>query len=235
LAIVAKPGGKKASKKMSAKACIHVGIIGHPQHGKSTLTRALMTVSKAIYCAGSVKVLDEAPPTSTDGIRVSGWEVVYESLSRRYVHLDFASLADLLKALVLSAQALDGVILVVDAATGVEPETTEQLALTKAAGITCAAAYITKVDAVDPVLVEATELETRELLAQREASSTPVLRGSARQALEAAEQGQLRHPDVRGIRRLVQALDDHLTVHAAPHAHDESPASIIRSSRIAAA
>jgi elongation factor Tu len=220
---------------MCPKACIHVGTIGHPRHGKTTLTRALTAVSAAIYGAASVKMLDEAPPTSTDGIRVSGSEVVYESLSRRYVHLDFASLADFLKALVISPNVLDGVILIVDAAAGVETGTTEQLALARAAGIRCATAYISKVDAVDPVLVEATALEVRDLLAERECVDTPIVRGSARDALQAAEAGQLRHPDVRNIRRLVQSLDDHLAPSTAAHRHDDGPTSIIHSSRVVAA
>ena len=220
---------------MSPKACIHVGIIGHPRHGKTTLTRALTTVSAAIYGAGSIKVLDEDPPTSTDGIHVSGSEVVYESLSRRYVHLDFASLADFLKALVISPHVLHGVILVVDAAAGIEPGTTEQLALARAAGIPCATAYVSKLDVVDPVLVEATALEVRDLLTERGCVDTPVLRGSALRAVRAAEERQLRHPDVRSIRRLVQSLDDHLQPSNAAHRHDDGPTSIIRASRVAAA
>ena len=220
---------------MSPKACIHVGIIGHPHHGKTTVTRALTAVSAAIYGAATVKVLDEAPPTSTDGIRVSGTEAVYESLSRRYVHLDFASLADFLKAVVISPNVLDGVILIVDAAAGVETGTTEQLALARAAGIRCATAYISKVDAADPVLVEATELELRDLLAERECVDAPVLRGSALGALRAAEEGQLRHPDVRGIRRLVQSLDDHLAVSSTAHRHEDGPVSILQTSRVVAA
>ncbi len=219
---------------MSPKACIHVGIIGHPRHGKTTLTRALTAVSHAIYGAGCTKVLEESPPTSTDGVRVSGTEVMYESLTRRYVHLDFASVADFLKALVLSPHVLDGVILVVDAAAGVEAGTVEQLALARAAGLHCATAYVSKVEVTDPVLVEATVVELRELLAERGSAATPVLRGSAREALAAAAQGQLRHPDVRGIRRLVQSLDDHLAGDARPHEHDESPSSILQT-RVAAA
>ena len=216
---------------MAPKPCIHVGIIGHPGHGKTTLTAALARVSAALYGGEAPRAIDHKSAPPADGIQVHGAEVWYESLSRHYVHVDFATATDFLKALVARPAGIDGVLLVVDSRMGVEPDAGEQLALAHAAGIPGAAAFVTQVDRCDPVLVEATADEVRELFQARGYPGAPVLRGSALHALHAVAAGQLRHPEVKAIRRLVQAMDDHIANSPVPHRHEEEPASIIRSKR----
>lgn len=210
---------------MAPKSTLHVGIVGQTKHGKTTVTSALRLVSTAIYGAPSGSTIHEAMDVWAEGVRIRVCEVHYESLSRRYVHTDYATEMDLLKSLVVRPRSLDGIILVVSAAEGVTAQATESLALARAAGVPCAVGFINKVDIGDAVAVGLLAAELAHLMTAHGYPRAPILRGSALAAVQALADGHLRHPEVKGIRRLVQAMDDHLTI-ARDHAGIEgNPAS----------
>jgi len=199
---------------MSIKQHINVGTIGHVDHGKTTLTAALTQVTALLY-GGKARRFDEidnAPEERARGITINASHVEYESPGRHYAHIDCPGHADYVKNMITGASQMDGAILLVDGSQGLAPQTREHVVLARQVGVVHLVVFVNKVDVADPELLELVELEVREMLQTYGFSGTPFVRGSALQALKAAERGDREDPYLRGIAELVKTLDEHVPV-----------------------
>jgi elongation factor Tu len=197
---------------MFQKQHVNVGTIGHVDHGKTTLTAALTQVTALLY-GGRARRFDEidnAPEERERGITINTSHVEYESPTRHYAHIDCPGHADYVKNMITGASQMDGAILLVDGAQGIAPQTREHVVLARQVGVSHLVVFVNKMDVADPELIELVELEVREMLAQYGFTSTAVVRGSALQALRAAERGERDNPFVLGIAELVRALDEQI-------------------------
>jgi len=208
--------GKFGKKKMAAvfertKPHINVGTIGHVDHGKTTLTAAILHVlNLAGFNASkkSVEEIDNAPEEKERGITISTTHCEYESEKRHYAHVDCPGHADYIKNMITGAAQMDGAILVVSATDGPMPQTREHILLARQVGVPQIVVFLNKVDMVDdPELVDLVEAEVRELLTKYEfdGDKIPVIRGSALKALEAKSKDD---EAAKPILDLVKALDD---------------------------
>src|ERR1700726_722607 len=173
------------------KPHVNVGTIGHIDHGKTTLTAALVKVqskkglAKAISYADIAKGGTVRDATKTVTIAVS--HVEYESEKRHYAHVDCPGHADYVKNMITGAAQMDGAILVVSAADGPMPQTREHILLARQVGVPSVVVFLNKVDMMDDEeLLELVELEVRELLSKNHfpGDGVPIIRGSALKALE---------------------------------------------------
>ncbi len=193
------------------KPHVNVGTIGHIDHGKSTLTAALVAtqarkglatpISYAEVTKGGT-VRDE---TKTVTIAVS--HVEYQSDKRHYAHIDCPGHADFIKNMITGAAQMDGAILVVDASEGPMPQTKEHVLLARQVGVPAIVVFLNKVDLVDdPELLDLVEMEVRDLLKKYEfpGDKTPVVRGSAKKALNGEAEGEA------AIQKLLEAIDEHV-------------------------
>ncbi|MEM1414968.1 MAG: elongation factor Tu [Myxococcota bacterium] len=194
------------------KTHVNVGTIGHADHGKTTLTAALSAVMAHRHGGQARRFteIDKTPEERTRGITIVASHVLYQSASRRYAHIDCPGHADYVKNMITGAAQMDGAILLLDGTQGVQAQTREHLVLARQVGVRHLVAFINKVDVADPELVELVELEGRELLEAYGYGDAPVVRGSAREALLAAERGDFEGEAVRCIDALVAALDAHV-------------------------
>ncbi len=189
------------------KPHVNVGTIGHVDHGKSTLTAAIVAVQnrkglaplieyKDITKGGTVR--DE---TKTVTIAVS--HVEYESPKRHYAHVDCPGHADYVKNMITGAAQMDGAILVVSAADGPMPQTREHILLARQVGVPSIIVCLNKVDLADADLLELIEMEIRELLTKYgfPGETTPIVRASATAALAGKPEGEA------AIAALLDALD----------------------------
>jgi elongation factor Tu len=190
------------------KPHVNVGTIGHIDHGKSTLTAAIVKVQSQkglaeiksyaeITKGGTVR--DE---TKTLTIAVSHTE--YQSDKRHYAHIDCPGHADFIKNMITGAAQMDGAILVVDASEGPMPQTKEHVLLARQVGVPAIVVYLNKVDLVDDKeLLDLVEMEVRDLLTKYEfpGDKTPVIRGSSKLALA----GDKTHE--ASIQKLMEAID----------------------------
>ena len=193
------------------KPHVNVGTIGHVDHGKTTLTAAITRVMASRH-GGDVKdfeEIDNAPEEKARGITIATAHVEYESPGRHYAHVDCPGHADYVKNMITGAAQMDGAVLVVSAADGPMPQTREHILLARQVGVPYIVVYLNKCDMVDDEeLLELVELEVRELLDKYEfpGDDTPVIRGSALQALEGGKE-QLGEPSVD---KLMEALDTYI-------------------------
>jgi elongation factor Tu len=189
------------------KPHVNVGTIGHIDHGKSTLTAAIVQVQASKGLATPISyaeitkggtVRDE---TKTLTIAVS--HVEYQSDKRHYAHIDCPGHADYIKNMITGAAQMDGAILVVDAAEGPMPQTREHILLARQVGVPAIVVYLNKVDLADKDLLELVEMEIRDLLTKYgfPGEQTPIVRGSAKLALA----GEKEHQD--SIQKLMEAID----------------------------
>ena len=193
------------------KPHVNVGTIGHVDHGKTTLTAAITRVMASQH-GGDVKDFDEidnAPEEKARGITIATAHVEYESPGRHYAHVDCPGHADYVKNMITGAAQMDGAVLVVSAADGPMPQTREHILLARQVGVPYIVVYLNKCDMVDDEeLLELVELEVRELLDKYEfpGDDTPVIRGSALQALEGGtdELGE------SSVVSLVESLDTYI-------------------------
>jgi len=190
------------------KPHVNVGTIGHVDHGKTTLTAAITLTQSKKYGGQAVAFdqIDKAPEERERGITISTAHVEYESAARHYAHVDCPGHADYVKNMITGAAQMDGAILVVSAADGPMPQTREHILLARQVNVPYVVVFMNKVDMVDdPELLELVELEVRELLSEYDfpGDDTPVIKGSALKALEAAGEG----PDAECIEELMQAID----------------------------
>jgi len=172
------------------KPHLNIGTIGHVDHGKTTLTAAILQVLRSRGGAASnkgVDDLDKSPESKARGITISTAHVEYETEKRHYAHVDCPGHADYVKNMITGAAQMDGAILVVSAADGPMPQTREHILLARQVGVPYIVVFLNKVDQVtDPELIDLVEAEVRDLLKKYQfpGDTTAIIRGSALQALQ---------------------------------------------------
>src|SRR5688572_15055170 len=179
-----------AEKFERNKPHVNIGTIGHVDHGKTTLTAAILAVMKAAGNAAQDKKiddLDKAPESKSRGITIATAHTEYESKTRHYAHVDCPGHADYAKNMITGAAQMAGAILVVSATDGPMPQTREHILLASQVGVKTIVVFLNKCDMVeDKDLIDLVEEEIRELLTKYkfDGAKTPVIRGSALKALE---------------------------------------------------
>ncbi len=181
-----------ASEFDRSKPHVNVGTIGHVDHGKTTLTAAILNVLARSGQKATVKNVDQidnSPEEKARGITIALSHSEYETNARHYAHIDAPGHADYIKNMITGAAQMDGAILVVAATDGVMPQTREHILLAKQVGVPKVIVFLNKCDMVpDKELIDLVEEEVRELLTKYEfdGANAPVIRGSALKALEAS-------------------------------------------------
>ncbi len=199
-----------------SKPHLNVGTIGHVDHGKTTLTAAITQVSAILGLAEAKKFdeIDNAPEERERGITIATQHVEYSTATRHYAHVDCPGHADYVKNMITGAAQMDGAILVVSAADGPMPQTREHILLAGQVGVPHIVVFLNKVDMVDdPDLIELVEEEIRDLLNQYkfDGDNTPIVRGSAKEALEAAIAGKpADDPAYDCIKELLEKVDTYI-------------------------
>jgi elongation factor Tu len=195
------------------KPHVNVGTIGHVDHGKTTLTAAILNVlsraGKTVKLRG-VNEIDCAPEEKARGITIALSHNEYESDKRHYAHIDCPGHADFIKNMITGAAQMDGAILVVAATDGVMPQTREHILLAKQVGVPKVVIFLNKCDMVDDKeLIDLVEEEVRELLTKQgfDGKDVPVIRGSALKALEATG---IDDEWSKSVLALVDALDTYI-------------------------
>jgi elongation factor Tu len=174
-----------------SKPHVNVGTIGHVDHGKTTLTAAILNVLSRAGNKATVKSVDQidnSPEEKARGITIALSHSEYETAARHYAHIDAPGHADYIKNMITGAAQMDGAILVVAATDGVMPQTREHILLAKQVGVPKVIVFLNKCDMVgDTELIDLVEEEVRELLTKYDfdGASAPVIRGSGLKALEA--------------------------------------------------
>jgi elongation factor Tu len=193
------------------KPHVNVGTIGHVDHGKSTLTAAIVATQARKGLAQPISYADITKGgtvrDSTKTVTIAVSHVEYESDKRHYAHVDCPGHADYVKNMITGAAQMDGAILVVSAADGPMPQTREHILLARQVGVPAVVVFLNKVDLVDDKeLLDLVEMEIRDLLNKYQfpGDTTPVVRGSATAALEAKPEGE------KAIQELMDAIDAHI-------------------------
>ena len=202
-----------AEKFERTKPHLNVGTMGHVDHGKTTLTAAIMHILHMKGLAKkeeSVDDIDNAPEEKARGITIQLHHSEYETEKRHYAHIDAPGHADYIKNMITGAAQMDGAILVVAATDGPMPQTREHILLARQVGVPAIVVFLNKVDQVsDPELIDLVEAEVRELLTKYgfPGDKIPVIRGSALKALG------VKTPDdeaAKPILELIKVLDEHI-------------------------
>jgi elongation factor Tu len=206
------------------KPHVNVGTIGHVDHGKTTLTAAILNTLARQGGGYSAKLkgvdaIDSAPEEKARGITIALSHNEYESPTRHYAHIDAPGHADYIKNMITGAAQMDGAIIVVAATDGVMPQTREHILLAKQVGVPKIIVFLNKCDMVDdPDLIELVEEEVRELLGKQGFDDKcPVIRGSGLKALESASNDD---PWAQKVLELVNALDTYIPV---PERENDKP------------
>ena len=195
-------------KFVRTKPHVNVGTIGHIDHGKTTLTAALLSVQEKDGMAKSITYSDIAKggivrdETKTVTIAVS--HVEYESDKRHYAHVDCPGHADYIKNMITGAAQMDGAILVVSALDSVMPQTREHVLLARQVGLDHIVVFLNKCDAVeDEEMLDLVEMEVRELLSKYkfDGDNATIIRGAALPALNGDEKWS------KTVKELLEALD----------------------------
>lgn len=200
-----------------SKPHINVGTIGHVDHGKTTLTAAILTVLSKKgggYTATTkgVDEIDKAPEEKARGITISLSHSEYETPTRHYAHIDAPGHADYIKNMITGAAQMDGAIIVVAATDGVMPQTREHVLLAWQVGVRKMIVFLNKCDMVpDTELIDLVEEEVRELLTKQgfDGANAPVIRGSGLKGLESTSNDD---PYAVKILELANALDTYIPV-----------------------
>ena len=194
---------------------VNIGTIGHVDHGKTTLTAAITkTLSLA---SGSVEFLaydqiDNAPEERARGITINTRHVEYETATRHYAHVDCPGHADYVKNMITGAAQMDGAILVVAGTDGPLQQTREHVLLARQVGVPAIVVFLNKCDIVDDEeLLDLVEMEVRDLLSEYDfpGDDIPIIRGSAREALECAST-DLSDPAYAPILELMANVDSYI-------------------------
>jgi len=195
------------------KPHLNIGTIGHVDHGKTTLTAAILKYSKLKGFRASEKTVEEidsAPEEKSRGLTINICHTEYETAKRHYALIDCTGHADYIKNMITGAAQMDGAILVVSAADGPMPQTREHILLARQVGLPSLLVFLNKVDQVDdPEMITLVESELRELLKKYQfpGDEIPIVRGSALRALEASS------PDdeaIKSIGELLAKIDDYI-------------------------
>jgi len=196
------------------KPHMNVGTMGHIDHGKTTLTAA---ITKWCNIRGMAEYraydqIDNAPEEKERGITINIAHVEYETEARHYAHVDMPGHRDYIKNMITGAAQVDGAILVVAAPDGPMPQTREHVLLARQVEVPSIVVYLNKIDQMDdPELLELVELELRELLNEYgfPGDETPIVRGSALQALE-SESTDPEAPEYQSIKELMRVVDEYI-------------------------
>ena len=182
-----------------SKPHVNIGTIGHVDHGKTTLTAAITKYlsSKGMADFLDYASIDKAPEEKERGITINTSHVEYQTESRHYAHVDCPGHADYVKNMITGAAQMDGAILVIAATDGPMAQTREHILLSKQVGVPYIVVFMNKEDQLDPQdrdeMLELVEMEIRELLSTYDfpGDDTPIIAGSAFQALEEAKAGSV--------------------------------------------
>jgi len=197
------------------KPHVNIGTIGHVDHGKTTLTAA---ITKTLSLGnGNIEFLaydqiDNAPEEKARGITINTRHVEYETENRHYAHVDCPGHADYIKNMITGAAQMDGAILVVAASDGPLQQTREHVLLARQVEVPALVVFMNKTDLVDDEeLLELVEMEIRDLLSSYEfdGDNVPVIRGSARAALESTNT-DTSAPEYAPILELMAAVDEYI-------------------------
>ena len=197
------------------KPHVNIGTIGHVDHGKTTLTAA---ITKTLSLkSGAVEFLaydqiDNAPEEKARGITINTRHVEYETDNRHYAHVDCPGHADYVKNMITGAAQMDGAILVVAGTDGPLQQTREHVLLARQVGVPAIVVFMNKKDLVDDdELLDLVEMEIRDLLSSYDfpGDDLPIIRGSAREALESAST-DLSAPEYAPILELMAAVDEYI-------------------------
>ncbi len=197
------------------KPHVNIGTIGHVDHGKTTLTAAITMYSAHLGKAQVMKYdeIDKAPEEKARGITINTAHVEYETDKRHYAHVDCPGHADYVKNMITGAAQMDGAILVVAASDGPMPQTREHILLARQVGVPYILVFLNKCDQVDDEeLLELVEMEVRELLNEYgfPGDDTPIVRGSALNAMNAGLAGKWDDPALDAIKELLDAVDSYI-------------------------
>ena len=202
-----------AEKFERTKPHVNVGTIGHVDHGKTTLSAAIL---HSLKLAGktvtekSIDQIDAAPEEKQRGITINIAHLEYETDKRHYAHIDAPGHADYIKNMITGAAQMDGAILVVSAPDGPMPQTREHILLARQVGLPSIVVFLNKIDMVDdPEIADLVESEVRELLKKYDfpGDVVPVIRGSALKALEGTSADD---EAVKPILELMNKVDEYV-------------------------
>jgi elongation factor Tu len=199
------------------KPHVNIGTIGHVDHGKTTLTAAITMCLglKTGAAAMDYDQIDNAPEERERGITIATSHVEYETETRHYAHVDCPGHADYVKNMITGAAQMDGAILVIAATDGPMAQTREHILLSKQVGVPYIVVFLNKEDQLDEEdkeeMLELVEMEVRELLSEYDfpGDDTPIVAGSAYQALEEAKAGQA-GPWSEKIYKLMDEVDAYI-------------------------
>ena len=196
------------------KPHVNIGTIGHVDHGKTTLTSAITKVlaTKKLASYMAFDQIDKAPEEKERGLTIAIAHVEYETAKRHYAHIDCPGHADYIKNMITGAAQVDGAILVVAAPDGPMPQTREHVLLARQVEVPSIVVYLNKIDQMnDPELLELVEIELRELLNGYgfPGDTTPIVRGSALQALE-SKSTDPNAPEYASIKELLRVIDEYI-------------------------
>jgi len=199
------------------KPHVNVGTMGHVDHGKTTLTAAILSILARQGGEYGAKIkgvdeIDNAPEEKARGITIALSHSEYWTPTRHYAHIDMPGHADYIKNMITGAAQTDGAIIVVAATDGVMPQTREHILLAKQVNVPKIVVFLNKCDMVDdPDMLELVEEEVRELLTKQgyDGANAPVIRGSALKALESSSNED---EWAKKIMDLVTALDTYIPV-----------------------
>lgn len=192
-----------------SKPHVNIGTIGHVDHGKTTLTSAITFVlaRRGLAQMMDYDKIDATPEERRKGVTIRASHVHFETEHREYSHVDCPGHADYVKNMIAGAAQMDGAILVTAATDGAMPQTREHILLARQVGVPAMVVFINKTDLVDdPEILELVEVEIRDLLTQYgfDGDNVPVIKGSARSALEGDEE------HIAIIEQLLDAVDTHI-------------------------
>ena len=196
-----------------SKPHVNIGTTGHVDHGKTTLTAAIincLATENANIQKRAVDDIDNAPEEKERGITIAISHQEYETATRHYAHVDCPGHADYIKNMITGAAQMDGAILVVSGTDGPMPQTREHILLMKQVGVPYIVVFLNKVDLVDDdELLELVEMEVRELLGKQGFDEDcPIIRGSATKALNSSNKRG--DKDADPIFALMDAVDKYI-------------------------
>ena len=199
------------------KPHVNIGTIGHVDHGKTTLTAAISAVLTAKMGGDMMDYdqIDNAPEERERGITIATSHIEYETETRHYAHVDCPGHADYVKNMITGAAQMDGAILVIAATDGPMAQTREHILLSKQVGVPYIVIFMNKEDQLDDEdkeeMLELVEMEIRELLSEYDfpGDDTPIIAGSAFQALEEAKSGNFGEWSEK-IMELMNAVDEYI-------------------------
>ena len=207
-----------AKEKFSRnKPHVNIGTIGHVDHGKTTLTAAISAVLAVKY-GGEMKDYDQIEQAQEErerGITIATSHIEYETDKRHYAHVDCQGHADYVKNMITGAAQMDGAILVIAATDGPMAQTREHILLSKQVGVPYIVVFLNKEDQLDEEdreeMLELVEMEIRELLSMYDfpGDDTPIIAGSAFQALEEAKAGTVGSWGEKVV-ALMSAVDEYI-------------------------